>query len=267
MPYNTTGQSHAEGVQNEMDIVRLLNISSIMNLLGFVRHYDEESLIKFTHGGGTQAVADVNIVNHESKVVGGISVKQHKNGTCDFMNTSRLENFLLPSVVTLLRETIAEIRAKHKGDVTQVDSVKDLLSNITNSVFQSINSNNIRELLKVSNERNPEFFLIKDFANHSLLNYKHSQLTELAESPYIDENTYSLVAPRGATGSRRILCNGQETGLRLRIALNNGVRALLDVGGGRNNNSSWTLKVQWDGIDKFIKSTQPYGKYSYESSE
>jgi len=266
MPYNTTGQSHAEGVQNEMDIVRLLNISSIMNLLGFVRHYDEETL-KFIHRGGTQAVEDVQIVNHESKVVGGISVKQHKNGTCDFMNTSRLENFLPASVVTLLRETIAEIRANHRGDATQVDRVRKLLKDITNTVFQSINSNNIRDLLKVSNERNPEFFLIKDFANHRLLNYKHSQLTELAESPYNDENTYSLVAPRGATGSRRILCNGQDTGLRLRIALNNGVKALLDVGGGCNNNSSWTLKVQWDGIDDFIESTQPYGEYSYESSE
>lgn len=262
MPYNTTGQSHAEGVQNEMDIVRLLNISSIMNQLGFGRHY--EGNLQFIHHGGTQAVEDIQIKNQEGEIVGGISVKHHRNGTCDFMNTSRLENFLPASVVTLLRETIAKIRANHRGDATQVDRVRKLLKDITNSVFQSINSNNIRDLLKVSNKRNPEFCLINDVRNKRLLNYMHTQLTELAESPYNDDNTYSLVAPRGATGSRRILCNGQDTGLRLRIALNNGVKALLDVGGGRNNNSSWTLKVQWDGIDNFIESTQPYGEYSYE---
>lgn len=266
MPYNTNGQSHAEGVQNERNVVSLLNISTIMNLLGFKRHYNEEKL-QFIHQGGTRDVQDVKIVNQENKVVGGISVKQHKNGTVDFINTSRLEDFLPPSDVTLLRETIAEIRANHRGDATQVDRVRKLLKDITNSVFQSINSNNIRDLLKVIDDRNPEFFLIKDFENHSLLNYKHSQLTELAESPYNDENTYSLITPRSATGSRRILCNGQDTGLRLRIALNNGVKALLDVGNGNNHNASWTLKVQWDGIDDFIETTEPYGVYSYESSE
>ena len=265
MPYNTTGQSHAEGVQCEKEIARLLNIAAIRNPLGFGRHY--EDIPQFIHQGGTQAVEDIQLKNQDGEVVDGISVKQHKTGTCDFINTSRLESFLPASVVTLLRETIAEIRSNHRGDATQIDHVRKLLKSITNSVFQSINSNNIRDLLKAIHERNPLWFLIKDVANNRLLNYKHSQLTELAESPYVDENNYSLAAPRGATGSRRILCNGQDTGLRLRVALNNGVKALLDVGGGRNHNSSWTLKVQWDGIDDFIETTQPYGEYSYESSE
>ena len=265
MPYNTNGQSHAEGVRNERNIVQLLNIAAIMSMLGFKRHY--EGNLQFIHQGGTQAVEDIQIKNQDGEVVGGISAKQHRNGTCDFINTSRLLSFLPEFVVTLLRETIAEIRANHRGDATQVDRVRELLKGITNSVFQSINSNNIRDLLKAIHERNPLWFLINDVANKRLLNYMHSQLTELAESPYNDENTYSLVASRGATGSRRILCNGQDTGLRLRVALNNGVKALLDVGGGRNHNSSWTLKVQWDGIDDFIETTQPYGEYSYESSE
>jgi hypothetical protein len=108
MPYNTTGQSHAEGVKNERDIVRLLNIPAIMNQLGFGRHY--EDILQFIHKGGTKAVEDIQIKNQEGEIVGGISIKHHKNGTCDFFNTSRLEIFLPASVVTFLRDANLKLK-------------------------------------------------------------------------------------------------------------------------------------------------------------
>ena len=265
MPFLKNGEPHRDGVRNEKNtFTRLKDNPDCVQKLGFGRHYEDD--LQFTHQGGTKTVDDIQIKNQKGEVVGGISAKNHKkkSSTCDFMNTSQIENSLPASVVTPNREKLSEIRANHKGDATQVEPVRKDIKKIQSGIWSHFSEEKIRELLKTINERNPSWILIEDVRNKRMLNYMHSQLTELAENPYNDENTYSLGGK--AAGSRDILCNGKKTQMKLRFGLNNGVSALLGVGKGSNRNSSWTIKVQWN-VEKFINTTQPYGEYSYESSE
>lgn len=262
MPYNTTGLSHADGVKNERNIVDFLNATNGSSL-----RLDElyGGAMYFKQIGGTKSVSDMDgfsVENHERKC--GTSIKNHKGstGTFDYVNTSKLIDYLPEDSVCRVKSGISSIRMRYFGDESKMDIARDEKNNLLEQEFVYFTNDVIKSLLKKINSRNPELIIVNDVAVRRLKCYKESSFRELAIEPYNDSNVYSLRKGRGKT-SRSILRNGVVINLRLRIELNNGVGALLGGFGKRNKNSSVTIKVQQESVSQLLSTTELYSECEY----
>ena len=122
MPFPTKGESHRAGVKNEADIVTHLNNSNGASL-NLPALFGEEGL-QFIQIGGTKSVSDMDILSSTGEKVCGVSIKNHKQGSYDYVNTSRLHDYLPDNVATSIKGDIAAIREKYKGDESKVDQAK-----------------------------------------------------------------------------------------------------------------------------------------------
>jgi hypothetical protein len=262
MPYNTTGASHAEGVKNEKDIVDSLNVSNgsslkLDELYGGAMHFKQI--------GGTKSVSDMDgfsAASGERKC--GVSIKKHKGGTgtYDYVNTSKLRDYLPDDSVSRVKSGISSIRTSYFDDESKINIARNEKNNLLEQEFVHFTDEVIKSLLKKINSRNPELIIVNDVQNRKLKCYKESSFRELAVEPYNDSNVYTLKKGRGKT-SRSILRNGAPINLRLRIELNNGVGALLGGFGKKNKNSSVTIKVQQESVDKLLSTTELYSECEY----
>jgi hypothetical protein len=262
MPYNTTGASHSEGVKNEKDIVDSLNVSNgsslkLDELYGGAMHFKQI--------GGTKSVSDMDgfsAASGERKC--GVSIKKHKGGTgtYDYVNTSKLRDYLPDDSVSRVKSGISSIRTSYFDDESKINTARNEKNNLLEQEFVHFTDAVIKSLLKKINSRNPELIIVNDVKNRKLKCYKESSFRELAVEPYNDSNVYTLKKGRGKT-SRSILRNGVPINLRLRIELNNGVGALLGGFGKKNKNSSVTIKVQQESVDKLLSTTELYSECEY----
>ncbi len=262
MPYNTTGASHAEGVKNEKDIVDTMNVTNggslkLDELYGGPMHFKQI--------GGTKSVSDMDGFSAESgERKCGVSIKKHKGGTgtFDYVNTSKLKEYLPEGSVSRVKNGISSIRTSYFGDESKINTARNEKNNLLEQEFVHFTDVVIKSLLKKINSRNPELIIVNDVQNRKLKCYKESSFRELAVEPYNDSNVYTLKKGRGKT-SRSILRNGVPINLRLRIELNNGVGALLGGFGKKNKNSSVTIKVQQESVDKLLSTTELYSECEY----
>lgn len=262
MPYNTTGASHADGVKNEKDIVDFLNVTNggslkLDALYGGAMHFKQI--------GGTKSVSDMDVFSAESgERKCGASIKKHKGrtGTFDYVNTSRLREYLPEESVNRVKRGISSIRKRYYDDKSKINIARDEKNNLLEQEFVYVTDVVIKSLLKKIKSRNPELIIINDVENRKLKCYKESSVRELAVEPYNDSNVYTLRKGRGKT-SRSILRNGVPINLRLRIELNNGVCALLGGFGKKNKNSYVTIKVQQESVDKLLSTTELYSECEY----
>ena len=100
MPYNTDGGSHRDGVSNEKKIVAHLNTSNGASL-NLPALFGQEGL-QFIQIGGTKSVSDMDILSSTGEKVCGVSIKNHKQGSYDYVNTSKLQQYLPENVVSYL---------------------------------------------------------------------------------------------------------------------------------------------------------------------
>lgn len=262
MPYNTTGASHADGVKNEKDIVDTMNVTNggslkLDELYGGPMHFKQI--------GGTKSVSDMDGFSAESgERKCGVSIKKHKGGTgtFDYVNTSKLKEYLPEGSVSRVKNGISSIRTSYFGDESKINTARNEKNNLLEQEFVHFTDVVIKSLLKKINSRNPELIIVNDVQNRKLKCYKESSFRELAVEPYNDSNVYTLKKGRGKT-SRSILRNGVPINLRLRIELNNGVGALLGGFGKKNKNSSVTIKVQQESVDKLLSTTELYSECEY----
>lgn len=262
MPYNTTGASHAEGVKNEKDIVDTMNVTNggslkLDELYGGPMHFKQI--------GGTKSVSDMDGFSAESgERKCGVSIKKHKGGTgtFDYVNTSKLKDYLPEESVSRVKNGISSIRTSYFGDESKINTARNEKNILLEQEFVHFTDAVIKSLLKKINSRNPELIIVNDVQNRKLKCYKESSFRELAVEPYNDSNVYTLKKGRGKT-SRSILRNGAPINLRLRIELNNGVGALLGGFGKKNKNSSVTIKVQQESVDKLLATTELYSECEY----
>ena len=125
MPYNTTGVSHAEGVKNEKDIVDFLNVSNggslkLDELYGGPMHFKQI--------GGTKSVSDMDgfsAASGERKC--GSSIKKHSGttGTFDYVNTSKLNDYLPEESVNRIKGGILDIRTRYFGDESKINIARN----------------------------------------------------------------------------------------------------------------------------------------------
>ena len=266
MPYNTDGGSHRDGVSNEKKIVNHLNADNGKSL-NLDKMFENEGL-RFVQIGGTKSVSDMDILTAQDEKLSGTSIKNHKEGsaTFDYINTSKLGDYLPEEVVTSMRDGIAAIKEEFYGDKTQAqkNSPARLRKNaVMATAWEHITSDDIKKILQVINSRNPELMMINDIKNKKLKCYRESAFTELSSEPYKASNTYALrIPPRGAMESRQITRNGELTNLRIRITLNNGVTALLGIGS-KKKPSNPVIKIQQDNVDAVLAATTMYSSCDF----
>ena len=267
MPYNTNGGSHRDGVKNEKDVVAHLNADNGKSL-NLDKMFENEDL-RFVQIGGTKSVSDMDILTAQDEKLSGTSIKNHKegSGSFDYLNTSKLGDYLPEEVVTSMRDGIAAIKEEFYGDKTQDQKnspARRAVESVLEAGFAQMSSDVIKRILQVINSRNPELIMINDIKDKKLKCYRESAFTELSSEPYKDINTYALrIPPRKAKGSRQITRNGVITNLRIRLVLNNGVKALLGIGGSKNKSSIPVIKIQQDNVDAVLAATTMYSSCDF----
>lgn len=246
MPYVTNGSVHHTGVRTEHVLVEQLTACVPERLKAAYPGIP----LSFAHRGGTQAVEDIAIL-HGEETVGGISVKHHaKSGTFDYINTSRVSDFLPAATET--SQELAVLRRTYRGQADAVGPVRAQVGALINRLWSDFP---VRSLLQRIHTRNPAWIAVMCATGVQML--AHTDLAELSKYPYDEKTTYEL---RGtAQGSRQIwrITEGVpvNTSLRVRLVLNNGVNALLGVSNS-NTTSVLTLKVQQDNVNKLLKQVE-----------
>lgn len=246
MPFVTDGSVHHSGVQNEHTVAELL-AATVPSCLQAAY---PNSALAFLHRGGTKGVDDVEIHVGGTRV-SGISVKHHgSSGTFDYINTSKVTEFL-PEAAGLCAR-IAELRTLHHGDASAVAAVRQVVRDGVRGLWAMSTSDQLRGLLQRVNTRNSEWMCIKTPTGLTMA--PHMALTELSVYPYHAETRYEL---RGTSDSRQIwrITGGVavNTHLRVRLVLNNGVNALLGLSRA-NKTSQLTVKLQQDNVRGLLAS-------------
>lgn len=260
MPYNTDGGSHRDGVSNEQKIVDHLNTSNGKSL-NLHELFGQDSL-QFVQIGGTTSVSDMDILSSTGMRVCGVSIKNHKQGTYDYVNTSKLQQYLPENVVTAIKEGVAAIKAKYNGDESKLPEARKGIEDLLEGAFALMSSDVLKSILQDINARNPKLVMINDIKDKKLKCYHESSFTELSAEPYKATNTYTLKSTR-AKSSRQITRNGIVTNLRLRIVLNNGVKALISISKA-NKYSVPVIKIQQDNVNAVLESTTLYSQCDFQ---
>ena len=260
MPYNITGGSHRDGVSNEKKIVAHLNTSNGASL-NLPSLFGQEGL-QFIQIGGTKSVSDMDILSSTGEKVCGVSIKNHRKGSYDYVNTSKLSQYLPESVVATMKEGIATIKNEYKGDESRLPEARRAVEDVLETAFSQMNSDVIKSILQVINVRNPKLVMVNDIKDKKLKCYHESSFTELSAEPYKATNTYALKSTR-AKSSRQITRNEVVTNLRLRIVLNNGVKALLGLSNS-NKYSIPVIKIQQDKVNAVLAETTMYSECDFQ---
>jgi len=261
MPFRTDGTSHSGGVSNEKAIVRHLNENPgtpIHQLFG------ASSDMRMEHRGGTQTKTDaVIIVDGVEKT---ISIKNHKEGTFDWLNsTSALDRDTYRAIIDQLNGFKESYRTGEKT----LPQIRTAISDHLNTILRQFSSEFIVGLLKGVYEVYSDAVMIHDVAKKELVCFlKEGNLKELQT---VENSTYFLKPTPKAKTSAQIWRRENETGvetntdLRIRLVLNNGVTALLGQSTS-NKTSVPCIKLQQDQVKKFILASHNCVHYPYVPS-
>lgn len=238
--FPTDGRNHHAGIKNESDIAALWTTSPPPF---FTSIYGTD--IKFIHHGGTHAVSDIDIVD-EDTIRDGISLKHHKSGTYDYINTSKVSDFLDDSEV---KPKLASIRTSGLS----VDDTRKQVTNCLASTLTGLTSSQIKSLLETCNLRSPRWMCINDLETGRLIVFEHSEIDAFRSRE--DDEFFLKSTPRARTSAtiwRRREGVDTNTTLRLRLVLNNGIGAFLKLPTSKNKSSVPTLKIQQDNVKSLL---------------
>ena len=239
MTFQTNGSVHHSGVANEHDTIDLLNDHQVFT----------ETV---THLGGTRNKADAMAGTKR------ISIKHKaglKNGSFDWVNTSQTDALLDSSRFDDFRAFVGIARnwgtAEREAIVTET---RDLFNEVCNAALDSITSETLTAWLRseLIDANHGMSMVINDTAAQRCYIMGHDAL--LSARCLQDGFTAHLVSGRGTTSRRIVLKRmGQtiDTGLRLRVTSNNGIRAFLGLSKA-NRNSQVVLKLQQDKVAAMI---------------
>ncbi|MDI4567509.1 MAG: hypothetical protein E7Y34_00245 [Mycoplasma sp.] len=108
--YRIDGSSHYSGIKNEDVVLEHLKneYKNGNDLLGL----GVSDSIQFIKKGTTKHKADIIAITDNLSEPITISVKRHstKSGTLDYLNTSKLEDYIYPPLVTSFRNLINEVK-------------------------------------------------------------------------------------------------------------------------------------------------------------
>jgi hypothetical protein len=239
MTFQTNGSVHHSGVANEHDTIALLNEHGVF----------AETV---THLGGTRNKADA------MSGATPISIKHKaglKNGSFDWVNTSQTDALLDSTRFDDFRSFVGNARnwgtAEREAIVTET---RDLFNEVCSDALDSITSETLTAWLRseLIDANHGMSMVINDTAAQRCYIMGHDAL--LSARCLQDGFTAHLVSGKGMTSRRIVLKRmGQtiDTGLRLRVTSNNGIRAFLGLSKA-NRNSQVVLKLQQDKVAAMI---------------
>lgn len=272
MVFPTSGINHYEGIKNEHQIVQFLNSNKENSINSKLIQPEEE--IKWLHQGGTQtkndAIAELTNTITGEKRNEGVSIKNHKNGTFDWLNTSKLppclsnaktllnevkEKYLLDNKIPAVLDepaVVAEPAVFAEPAEPAVPSIiRKKVEDILNTQIDNMSSSDIKKIFEELYEIYPNWILINDCKKKELVFLNKENNLKY----FINQPEYILKKTRAKT-SRQILIknvDGTEinTNIRIRFLLNNGVGTLLGLSK-KNKCSIPCIKIQEDKVIKFI---------------
>ena len=248
--FNTTGQVHFSGIKNEHETIKLLNEWKI---------YSDT----VTHLGGTKQKEDAEAGKQ------GISIKHKKglnSGSFDWVNTSKTFPLIADDHFDTFNTWVRVIR-NSKTDLQQnsIDVVRDEFNKVCDMGLRTIGATDLQN------------FVIGQLFNDLDLVINDSKAGVLYHMPTYGLRTVQLIE-RGfqveavptdkiSTSRKLVLRMGVytvDTGLRLRLTSNNGIKAMLGISKS-NKTSVPVLKLQQDNIQRLVNSADPLKIWFYKS--
>jgi len=246
--FKKDGSTHHSGIKNEHNIVAFLNTPG--STIGQYLRPTPNHIV--THKGGTQTKADAVVANQDTKEEFTLSIKNHKTGTFDWLNSTK---GFPEDIQNILKERTKEIKVAYKCH-QNLDTSRDEIDNMFSTALDSLKNNHcfLLEVINTIFNKYTDAILVNHEKKGELIYFEKKELRELQGfTDYI----YYLKHKEGTCSAqimRRQNPDSEEinTNLRLRLVLNNGVNALVGTSS-KNKISVPCLKIQQDGVDDFIK--------------
>lgn len=267
MVFTTDGSVHRTGIENEKNIVN--HICAALSEPQKVKSICCErfqsdfggKITSCVHQGGTKTKADAFLISSTDEKI-PISLKDHKSGTFDWLNSSRpfhedtQANLALKSAISDAKKS-CEVDGVDKNSM--VPSMRKTMEEILHNRLHLFNSQEIKAILGEIYEKYPIYTMITDHATEEILLF--SKNDNFLELHGFGEWEYFLKKTRAKTSAQIWRRNPEtkeeiNTNLRMRVVLNNGVTALMGLSKA-NKSSHPCLKIQQDNVDKtFIPTLQ-----------
>jgi hypothetical protein len=175
----------------------------------------------------------------------GISLKRHKSGTYDYINTSKVSDFLDDS------DLKSKLDSLRKASLSEEDTRKQVQTYLAGTLT-GLTSSQIKSLIETCNRRSPRWMCINDLETGRLVVFEHSEIDSLRTKEGDEFFLKSTRANTSATIWRRREGVETNTTLRIRLVLNNGIGAFLKLPTSKNKSSIHTLKIQQDNVKSLL---------------
>lgn len=252
--FKKDGSTHYSGIKNEHNIVLWLNQEE--SLIGKHLRPTPDFVVK--HKGGTQCKADAIVINSldNSVVTTTLSIKNHKTGTFDWLNSTK---GFPEDVSTFLKERTKEIKANYLL-YNNLDTSREEIETMFSSTLADLKSNHcfIQSILVSIYQKYTDGILVNIEKEQTLVYFEKKELKEL--QGFDDSFHYSLRHKPGTCSASIIRTNSNtleeiNTNLRVRLVLNNGVNALVGTSL-KNKCSVPCIKIQQDNVDVFLQNIE-----------
>ncbi|WLP85562.1 hypothetical protein [Mycoplasma seminis] len=273
--FKTDGTPHVNGIKTEWSLIKFLNDPNNFEDLRkvFLNKYNKDIFYSFNfqHKGGTGNRCDLYDANNKIKL--SIKSKKRKSniyqGTFDLINTSKIfvytnfQNFAFNKaygkyedfLISAVNNNLSQNEIKLGVNECIVNMINSLNANTINNIFKKIIEleHDVIDVVRDYNTNTNEIITLDKlhFLDKGWIQKESSNIL-------FDKNT------KINKKSFRIMnSNNEQTPFRLRVTLNNGIRALMVSLGlnpkitGKNSTSSMVFKIQVDDV-KYI--VEKYGK-------
>lgn len=268
MAFPSTGINHRDGIKNEHKLTKQFNDGLIAEMFSIPNLTAE-------HRGGTTEKADVVLIDSNTKeVVKRISAKEKKKettGTYDYSNSTSYITYCAENnlpFVTHLREFMTyakELRASGNISSAQKSECRTLCKQAVEKTLNSLTSSDIREIIDsvlITPNLGMDYVI-------TIVNTKQMYHFEFTSHPIVklinDSNTIFFLEKKSSKEyceSRTLMAKvGNDmidTGIRIRLHLNNGISALLGMST-TNKSSSFCIKFQQDNFESIKEISKVYG--------
>jgi hypothetical protein len=251
--FKTDGSTHYSGIKNEHSMVDWLNQEE--SIIG--KHLRPSTDFQVKHKGGTKCKADAIVVNilDDSIKPFTLSIKNHKTGTFDWLNSTK---GFPEDVSAFLKEKTKQFKANYSTH-NNLDSTREGLESLFSNTLYKLKNNDgfIREILSSIYQKYTDGILINCEKEQKLVYFEKKELKELQGIPNFQyflkhtPGTSSAQIMRSSTNSLEEI----NTYLRIRLVLNNGVNALVGTSL-KNKCSVPCIKIQQDNVDVFLQSIE-----------
>lgn len=272
MSFPSNGINHRTGIENEHEMTALLGTSFATVLFPIL----EGKKFTSVHRGGTKYKEDAAVIvdNSTEEILVSHKKKEKTNtGTFDWVNSGKplkelAENnpkLLLPLSDLKKKALSIKEQGATKGDRDLLKEAEHYASNI---VLNSLSSNHeaIKHLVSYMVESNKYMNVLVTTKDDDMLYHFH--FTKHSINSYLTDPSARFFLAGDAEQSRTLMVETISvsstekkqinTGIRIRLHLNNSVSPLLGLSKSGQKSSDWVIKFQQDNFSEVKKIATTY---------